>query len=154
MGAALVSLVIDSNADVDAVTSSKTTPLHLASSKGHSDIVGLLVTAKANPNLRDKHGGNALIRAAGAGRQSVLKLLLDAKANVKLKDSAGDNAFHAAINGQNVGCCEILFGQDDAEAMMGKENEDGKTPTQLLLDMQPIEMRDPLKSVWRATHGS
>merc|ERR1712151_695013 len=138
---------------VDAVTSSKTTPLQLASAKGHADVVGMLIAAKANPNLKDKHGGNALIRAAGAGRKGVLKLLLDAKANVKVKDAAGDNAFHAAINGQHVECCEILFAQDDAEAMMGRENEDRKTPTQLLLDMQPMEMRDTLKSVWRATHG-
>merc|ERR1712190_265158 len=130
-------------------TSAGVTALHFAASKGHVSVVEHLLASGAKRSLRDKRGGTPLHRAAGVGHEKVVKLLLDEKAEIKAKDKAGDNALHCAINGQHVAICAVLMGRDEAENMMMQENVDGKTPAQLLLDMQPIEVRDTLKSVWR-----
>lgn len=151
--AVLVGLLLDAKADPDAATSSKATSLHFAASKGHTEVLALLLNAGAKKNARDRHGGTPLLRAVSCGRERALKVLLEAKADVALKDSVGDNALHVAINGQHVNLCEALMGRDEAEAMMLQDNDEGKSPAKLILDMVPIGMRDTIKSIWRATHG-
>ena len=36
---------------------------------------------------------------------------------------------------------------------MVQENEEGKTAAQMLLDMQPMEVRDKIKSIWKEKRG-
>lgn len=42
---------------------------------------------------------------------------------------------------------------DEAERLMIQENEEGKTAAQMLLDMQPMEVRDKIKSIWKEKRG-
>ena len=42
---------------------------------------------------------------------------------------------------------------DEAERLMIQENDDGKTAAQMLLDLQPIELRDKIKSIWKEKRG-
>eukprot|EP00416_Gambierdiscus_australes_P045603 CAMPEP_0171097122 /NCGR_PEP_ID=MMETSP0766_2-20121228/47022_1 /TAXON_ID=439317 /ORGANISM="Gambierdiscus australes, Strain CAWD 149" /LENGTH=241 /DNA_ID=CAMNT_0011556265 /DNA_START=53 /DNA_END=781 /DNA_ORIENTATION=- len=151
--AALVDLLLTAKADANASTSSGSASLHFAASKGHVDVVQLLLNSGAKRNAQDKHGGTAVLRAASCGKAQVLKLLLDAKADVKAKDRLGDNVLHVAINGQHIAVCEILMGHAEAEAMIQEDNGEGKTPAELLFSLQPIEVRDTIRSVWRAAHG-
>eukprot|EP00747_Dinoflagellata_sp_TGD_P164463 gnl/TRDRNA2_/TRDRNA2_184440_c0_seq1.p1 gnl/TRDRNA2_/TRDRNA2_184440_c0~~gnl/TRDRNA2_/TRDRNA2_184440_c0_seq1.p1 ORF type:complete len:253 (+),score=62.40 gnl/TRDRNA2_/TRDRNA2_184440_c0_seq1:136-894(+) len=149
----LLDLLLEKKADPDAATSSKTTALHFAASKGHADVVTMLLAAGAKKNPRDRYGGTPLMRAAGQGRTEVLKTLLAASVDVAAKDKAGDNAFHIVINGQHMEACEILMSCDNAEAIMMQQNEDKKTPADLILGTWPMEVRDTLKSIWRKIHG-
>jgi len=143
-----VEVLLESKADVDAVTSSKASALHLAASKGHADVLQALLASGANKNARDRSNGTPLLRAAAAGRVETTRLLLDASVDVTARDGAGDNAMHVAVNGQHVAICELLMGLEKAEALMTRENEDGKTPAHLVAEMVPIELRDTLKAIW------
>eukprot|EP00927_Polykrikos_kofoidii_P059397 TRINITY_DN54556_c0_g1_i1.p1 TRINITY_DN54556_c0_g1~~TRINITY_DN54556_c0_g1_i1.p1 ORF type:complete len:240 (+),score=45.04 TRINITY_DN54556_c0_g1_i1:124-843(+) len=149
----LTDLLLTAKADVSEGTSSGATALHFAASKGHAEVVELLLSSGGQLNARDKRGGTPLHRAAGCCRDKVMTLLLDAKADVRIKDRAGENVMHVAINGQHLAACEILMGLDSAEALMIQENEDGATPAKLLLDLQPMQVRDTLKSIWKDKQG-
>eukprot|EP00913_Durusdinium_trenchii_P018531 g17413.t1 len=103
------------------------------------------ISAKRHQLADTPSGGTPLLRAAGAGKFAALKILLEAQADVLCRDRAGENVFHIAINGQHLEMCELLFERDEAERLMIQENEDGKTAAQMLLDLQPIELRDKIK---------
>jgi len=65
----------------DPRTSGKRTPLHYAASKGHAEIVRVLLAAGADPAAADGTGERPLHRAAGgAGSLDVLRSLLAAAA--------------------------------------------------------------------------
>lgn len=52
-----------------AVISRQVTPLHLASQSGHTDMVKLLLSNKADISLRDASGRNALDMAVDEGHK-------------------------------------------------------------------------------------
>jgi ankyrin repeat protein len=58
------------------------TALMAASSRGHSELVQLLIKRGANVNLKHYSGTTALMSAAGSGDESTVKALLDAGADV------------------------------------------------------------------------
>jgi len=149
----VVAELVKASCDVDAATSSGATAVHFAASKGHEDILQQLVTAGAQVNSKDRNKGTPLLRAAGAGRFGAFKRLLEAQADVLCRDRAGENVYHIAINSQNLEMCELLFERDEAERLMIQENEEGKTAAQMLLDMQPMEVRDKIKSIWKEKRG-
>mmetsp|Transcript_78221 Transcript_78221/g.135668 ORF Transcript_78221/g.135668 Transcript_78221/m.135668 type:complete len:235 (-) Transcript_78221:22-726(-) len=150
---ALVDMLLERNADPDAATSSKAVALHLAASKGHMDVLRSLLAANAKKGSRDRQGATPFLRAASAGKAEALQALLDAKSDAAARDRFDENAMHMAINGHHVACCEILMACDDAEAMMSRENKEGKTPATALVELLPIEVRDTLKSIWREKRG-
>ncbi|CAK9106802.1 unnamed protein product [Durusdinium trenchii] len=150
---ALVAKLLEASADAEAQTSSGGAALHFAASKGHEEVLKQLVAAGADINCKDRNKGTPLLRAAGAGKFAALKILLEAQADVLCRDRAGENVFHIAINGQHLEMCELLFERDEAERLMIQENEDGKTAAQMLLDLQPIELRDKIKSIWKEKRG-
>ena len=59
-------------------------PLILASERGHKDVVQLLLTSGADPNLADEDGFTPLIDAVDDGHFEVAKLLLDYGADPNL----------------------------------------------------------------------
>ncbi|KAI1323331.1 Glycerophosphoryl diester phosphodiesterase family-domain-containing protein [Xylariaceae sp. FL0255] len=66
------------------------TVLHLASQKGHGNIVARLIKAGANVNMVAKpRGWTPIFEAAARGHTDVVQLLLEAGADVKLTDEAG-----------------------------------------------------------------
>merc|ERR1711924_333278 len=147
--APLVELLLENRADPDAETSSKAAALHFAASKGHLEVLQALLANGAKKGPRDRGGGTPLLRAASAGRTETTRALLAARSDITARDNAGENAMHVAVNGHHVAICEMLMGCDQVEALMTRENEDGKTPAMLINDMQPIEVRDTLKGLWR-----
>lgn len=151
--AALVATLLAAKVDVEAATSSGATAMHFAASKGHEEVLRQLLAAGAQINSQDRNKGTPLLRAAGAGRFGAMKILLEAQADVLRRDKAGENVFHIAINSQNLEMCELLFERDEAERLMIQENDDGKTGAQMLLDLQPIELRDKIKSIWKEKRG-
>ena len=81
----MVKLFLEYGADIN-VTSKKidNTPIMIASVKGYTDIVQLLIE-KSNPDMTilNGYGGTALIPACERGHVAVVKLLLE-KTNVKV----------------------------------------------------------------------
>ena len=77
-GDSLISeMLLDSKADVGAVSNDQRTPLHLASQKeGAEGIVLMLLSAGADTMVVDKDGHTAVYLAAKAGRMETIELLL------------------------------------------------------------------------------
>lgn len=75
--------------------------ISFAASRGHDDIVRLLLKEKADANLPNNKGISPLIAASANGRDNVVRLLLDAPGmKVNAQDSYGDTAItSASFNG-------------------------------------------------------
>lgn len=73
------------------------TILLLASQKGYTEIVNLLLDKRANPNISNS-GNTSLIRACNSGYTEIVKLLLDKGADYNITDVAGYNPLYIACN--------------------------------------------------------
>ncbi|TVY53886.1 Exocyst complex component SEC3 [Lachnellula cervina] len=78
--------------DLHETDSGLHTPLHIASMKGHTDIVRLLLNYGSNVNSADRSKDTPLHDAIRYGHIEIVKLLLDAGANPYNLNSRGDGA--------------------------------------------------------------
>lgn len=93
----IVCLLINSGAEInDQQNPEGLTPLMLASSLGHKEIVKVLIEAQAKVGLRNSRSWTALMLASKYNKVEIVKLLLDAKANVWDKNDSGQNALDVA----------------------------------------------------------
>ena len=90
----------------------ETTPLHIASQRGHLACVRVLIEHGAGVDLADKRGDTPLIEAAAHGHLDVVRMLLDAGADVRLRNNDGQNAADGArAYGRCVECARLLDGR-------------------------------------------
>ena len=83
----------------DFQTMSGGTALMIASTNGHSEIVQLLLNAKAKPDLQTENGETALCLAAFRGYPDIVQLLLEYGADPNISNRHGVTAIHAAATG-------------------------------------------------------
>ncbi len=90
------------------------TPLHLASGKGHIEIVEFLLNHGADIELENILGKRPLWLAAKFGRYETIKTLLEHGAAVNLKDKHGRTPLHDAAmwSGEKVINLLISYGAD------------------------------------------
>ena len=72
------------------------TPLMFASDNGHTEIVQLLLNAKAKPDLKTGNGDTALHLAIMRGYSDIVQLLLEYGADPNISNRHGETAIHAA----------------------------------------------------------
>jgi ankyrin repeat protein len=116
------------------------TPLHWASINGHTDIVALMLTKKADINVKDNHGRTPLHYAASnilftseesaviynvEGMKEVAKLLLAKKADVNVRDNDGRTPLHYAAHDGRLDMVELLLVNN---AMVNAKDNCGATP--------------------------
>jgi hypothetical protein len=88
---------LDLGADVNARSESNGyTPLLWASSRGHTEIVRLLLEAGGDVNVQANDGQTALMRAADYGHVDTVTLLLDSGADVNIRNENGITALRFA----------------------------------------------------------
>jgi ankyrin repeat protein len=73
------------------------TPIHLAATAGHIDIVMLLLLNNANPNAQDNNGCTPLHNAAESGNTHLLRLLLFNGADMAIRNRDGKSPTDLAI---------------------------------------------------------
>ncbi len=73
-------------------------PLHFAVVKGQVPMMKLLLTAKAEPDLRDNDGRTALMVAAEHGQAEAARTLIQAKAEVNACDRRGRTAVRCPVS--------------------------------------------------------
>ncbi|MBI2825885.1 MAG: ankyrin repeat domain-containing protein [Planctomycetia bacterium] len=110
------------------------TPLQYAATKGHGEIVQLLLERGAEVGARDQNERTSLIWAALYGHADVIRRLLDAGANVNAKDYSGWTALdYAAATPKYVEARRLLIARG------------GKTRQQLPKPGRPGPSRAPSK---------
>ena len=78
--------------------SPKSSPLlYIASSRGHTRVLRVLLAGGANVELANKNGFTALFWAARNGQLSCLQLLLNAGANANAQDFLGNTPLMGAV---------------------------------------------------------
>ncbi len=116
--------LIKAGADVNATYAFGVTVLALASERGHTDIVKLLLDAHADVNATDTGGGGPLIRSSWSGHVDVVKLLLDAGADLELASGGGTTALVVASREGHTDVVQTLL---KAGAEVNKATRDGST---------------------------
>jgi ankyrin repeat protein len=107
--AAAVQLLLDAQANMDAVDCRDLTALHLAAFEGHTAVVQMLLDVQASVNAADTRGYTALHLAAREGRTAIVQLLLKVQAAVNASTlDLRMTALHLAVEGgtqQWFSCC-------------------------------------------------
>lgn len=117
------------------------TGLLLMAKGGHTEMIGVLLDADANPNDSDSSGATALHYAAARSSHAVAELLLGCRADVDLQDERGDTPLMWARGGRTL---EVLLG---AGADPLSTNKYGQTAVMLASSKGDIEAIEALAKV-------
>ena len=97
----------------NARTDMELTTLMWACSKGHKDIIKLLLENSEDRNIdlnaRTNDGFTAFIIACGYGREDIVKLFLDRNIDFNVRHKDGGNAFHLACLVGNIEIVRLLL---------------------------------------------
>jgi len=129
-----VQLLLDHNADVNAMPEDGTTALISATLGNNISIVRLLPEKGADVNAKQKDGRTALIYAASI---DIIKLLLDKGADVKAKAQDGWPALPHAITDGKVDVVRLLL---EKGAEVNEQYGNGLTPLILAVSNGKVEM--------------
>lgn len=86
----LVTFLLSKHADVNSISSGKSTPLMKASERGHLNIVNLLLDNGAQVNFQNINNCTSLHKAVYANHLEVVKLLIERGAEKELKDNINE----------------------------------------------------------------
>lgn len=118
-----VQALLDEGPRINAM-SSDGTPLFLAASNEHDDVVWALLRQGADPDRGRADGTTPLMAAASTGNERVVDMLLAGGANVDARNDNGDTALsYAALNSQLVVTKRLLRAGADVDVV----NESGES---------------------------
>ena len=121
--AALVKLLLDHGADVDARDAAGATALWYASDLDDASIASMLLAHGADVNAVDLASGDTpLIRAARHGRREIVSMLIAKGADPSVANFAGQTAFDVAGDGYHPKTLAVLH----AGAGTGVARDDGR----------------------------
>ncbi len=113
----IVQLLLDTDADVNAISDDGDTALMRASKKGNREIVELLLNSGADINAISDNGNTALIMAAKSGQREIVEVLLNNGASNGSTNKVGSTALIvAAMNGHKEAIKLLLDNNADINA--------------------------------------
>ena len=117
--------LLDRKVDANAVDNTKWTPLHFASSYGHTAVVDLLIKAGAGVHAVNNGGQTALHCASQKGHTAVVDLLIKAGAGLNEEDVFDETPLHCASQKGHAAVVDLLI---KAGADANAVNDRGQTP--------------------------
>ncbi|PAA66278.1 hypothetical protein BOX15_Mlig016846g2 [Macrostomum lignano] len=112
---------------IDCRNSLDRTALHMAASKGHREIVRILIeSGKASVEVTDKFGMSPLMWATYFGHTEVVNLLLDRSANIRRRNKLGMHVVHIAAEQNH---CELvkIFINKTKKTLLNDTEKNGMT---------------------------
>ena len=106
---AMVQLLLEKRADIEAKTRWGTTALYEAAQDGHEAVVRLLLEKGADVSVKDKLVSTALHGATHRGDEAVVQLLLEKGADVNAKDDLRSTPLHEAAKGGRKALVRLLL---------------------------------------------
>ena len=94
----IVEILLQNDANKEAVTKMGRTPMHVAVLRSNTDIVKMLLEKGANINANDSEFSTPLHYASERGLTEMLKVMLSFKPDISIKNHAGLTAIDVAIN--------------------------------------------------------
>ena len=143
--------LLESEEDMDAIMKDCQTALLLASVRGHTQAVQVLIEYDVNVNGETGRGGTALMWAAGSGKNTsdTVKVLLKAGADVNAKTVDGCTALMDAARQGNIEILRVLL---DNGAEVNAVNMDGRTALMEASAGEHVEIVQLLENAG-AVHG-
>ncbi|XP_055301555.1 putative ankyrin repeat protein RF_0381 isoform X2 [Sitodiplosis mosellana] len=102
--------------------------LFLAASRGHAEIVKILIRNRVNPTVSGPNGTLPLIVAVKNGHQNVVAALVECNVNINMKDQSGRTALHVAIETGSKRMVECLINNS---ANFNMKDGQGNSPLML-----------------------
>ena len=119
-------LIVERSQDVNSQGfSDDTTPLHLASARGHVKAALTLVEHGADLTAQTEDGATPLYFASWAGRVEITRMLIERDADVTAKGTNGATPLHVAAAAGRVKIARMLI---ERGADVTAQDEDGTTP--------------------------
>jgi ankyrin repeat protein len=125
---AVIELLLDHHADVNAGTTKCFTPLHAASYQGHTECVEILVTRGASATIQTVEKWLPLHFAAVRGKLDVVEIFLDMGIPLEAMTVKLKTALHLASYSGHADVVRALF---DRGANLELRSHKGETPLQL-----------------------
>ncbi|XP_009869399.1 PREDICTED: ankyrin-1-like [Apaloderma vittatum] len=122
---ALVGLLVNAGAKINAITKDLSTPLHIASQRGITDVVQQLLHHKAHVNVKDRESKPPLHLAAERGDKATVEMLLNAIAHPKVQDKEKKTPLHAAAVRGHLSIVKVLLSK---RGRFGAKDMNGCTP--------------------------
>ena len=123
--AADLQAMINGGADVYAKDNNGNTPLHMATTQGHAEIISILLQAKADVNAKNNEGVTPLQFATQENHAEVISVLVKMGANVNATNNNGGIPLHTAAV---IGNAEVISVLVQAGADVHKRTNKGRTP--------------------------
>lgn len=99
--------------------------LHWSAMNGHTEVVKMLLTSGAEPDIKDKvYGYTPLMLAARQGHAEIVQCLLDKQCDPNQVDIHSETAVFDAVRNGNVNCAKLLL---NAGASFDKVDHYGRT---------------------------
>ncbi|KFQ34199.1 Inversin, partial [Merops nubicus] len=116
-----VKLLLEHNAQVDALDVMKHTPLFRACEMGHKEVIQTLIQGGARVDLVDQDGHSPLHWAALGGNADVCQILIENKINPNVQDYAGRTPLQCAAYGGYINCMVVLLENNADPNIQDKE---------------------------------
>ncbi|KAB8303090.1 hypothetical protein EYC80_004543 [Monilinia laxa] len=153
---ALVQRKVDIHARVEEPEEAKiltigSTPLHIASQVGHTEITEKLLESKADPKDVDKNDSMPLHLACKWQQPEAVKLLLTRMKNVSVVDKDHRTPLHTACETECLNVVDLLLkyqkSMSVSEIAVVKDNQ-RKTPLHYVVSNGHAKVAEKLKSFW------
>jgi ankyrin repeat protein len=122
---AVVKLLLEKGANIEAKDLHGQTPLLWAARNGQEAVVKLLLEKGANIEAKDLHGQRPLLWAARNGHEAVVKLLLEQGVNIEAKDNDGQTPLLWAARNGHEAVVKLLL---EKGANIEAKDNGGQTP--------------------------
>ncbi|TRY97025.1 hypothetical protein DNTS_001441 [Danionella cerebrum] len=127
--------------DLNQLDKENRTPLHIACSCGHTEVVQFLLENKVKLNLCDNQNRSALMKAVQSEQERCVSLLLEHEADPDLLDLKGDTALHHCARMPSISTALLLL---EHSANINAQNKDGNTPLMLAVLENHVDMAELL----------